>query len=157
MKMNSKLLSLGLFVSLLVTVPVLARDSDKKCDCVKKCHIVGSYVGTANIQDEILPIEAQFHEDCTATIIMPIVSGADAPVRIFVGAWKCLGRSCFKFCTINTPPGSTPPGNEASVRLNGEICFNNNCFNPEGTATLRINQAEVPVSIALQRVSCDCK
>ena len=142
MNMFSKLLSLG-FVSLLVAAPVVARDHDKKRNCHdKKCSIVGSFIGTIGSQDPRQLVEVQFHEDGTATLL---TINSDSSIQ-FVGAWKCTGHNCFKFC-VAQPTGAT-----TSNRLIGEICFtNNDCKDATGTVTIGTAQ---PTPITLQRVDC---
>ena len=138
MNMSSQLLSLGFFVSLLVTAPALARDCHKEHE---KCTIVGSYIGAAKKDDTNQLVQAQFHEDGTATF--STISN-NAP-KTFVGAWKCLGHNCYKFCT------KLPTAATTSVSADGEICFHqNDCKN--GTGTVIINETDAALS--LQRVSC---
>lgn len=143
MNMFSKFLSLGLCASIVMAAPMLARD--------KKCCIVGSYIGAIDNNGNKQPVEAQFHEDGTATIF---VFDESAPTRPYVGAWKQLGHKCIKFCT------ASPTSPTSRITLNGKICFDNqNCKNLSGTVTFSTGGntpllQEPEITIALQRVDC---
>lgn len=139
----SKFLSLGLCASMVLAVPLFARDNT--------CCIVGSYIGTIDNQGDIQPVEVQFHKDGTATFF--VFESSSTPT-LFVGAWKQLGHECIKFCS------ASPTSPTSRISLNGNICFDNeNCRNLTGTVTLSTEGTtplaqETTPTISLQRVDC---
>ncbi len=158
--MFSKVMSLGLLVSLLVSVPAFAgkhdeRDRDEKCcynkhkhdekccndrhDRDEKCSLTGAYTAQmtkSGTQDDFAVV--QFNDDGTLVISDTLgttsLGGTNLFSTIYTGTWKCVGNRCFTFCATSILVMPATPKNIAyRTKVSGTICFDPTC--QMGTST----------------------
>ncbi len=158
----SKVMSLGLLASLLVSVPAFAGkhdDRDEKCcynkhkhdekccndkhDRDEKCSIVGAYtllIGDVTSGNGV----AEFNADGTMTLSLIEDSNPNFPTTGYVGLWKCTGNNCFKFLATNvlatvtcTPPNTGSPcgvlNPDVRLTFTANFCFDSTCQTASGT------------------------
>lgn len=146
MNMFSKIMSLGLLASLLVSVPAFAgkhdeRDRDEKCcynkhkhdekccndrhDRDEKCKIVGAYTAQMNIPGGAGNFAVVEFNDNDTMVISDIVGSITSQFStIYTGTWKCVGDRCFTFCATSILVIS---GTQYRTKVSSTICFDPTC------------------------------